>query len=352
MTTLSDRILGEEAPVKKRPVATAMLVLGLVASSCSSNSDLDDQPEMAKVQVLVAPFLGFVPFYIGAAEGYYAEQNLEVELVPIESPNGVLPAFIQGEGDVWAGSLGPNLFNAISEGGRIQIVADKGYIDPDGCPYWALVARSDLDGGNGDLGLLESATVGISTRPSISTSYFLDTLTDIGDVPDESLDMHALPNPTLAEALGDGIIDFTPATEPWLTRILDAGTGEIWYTANEAVPGYQIGYTVFNSRFLDEEPDVGERFMVAYLKAMRQYNQGKTERNLDNVSEATGLDRDFLERACWSAMRDNGIINTEAIDSAQEWAVQQGMNDRVLSSEEYWNSSYVDYANAVLAESG
>ena len=50
------------------------------------------RPRWQRFQVLVAPFLGFVPFYIGAAEGYYAEQNLEVELVPIESPNAVLPA--------------------------------------------------------------------------------------------------------------------------------------------------------------------------------------------------------------------------------------------------------------------
>jgi NitT/TauT family transport system substrate-binding protein len=352
MTTLSGEIRGEEAPIKNRRVVAAMLVVGLVASSCSSNPDSVDPPEMAKVRVLVAPFLGFLPFYIGDAEGYYTEQNLEVELVPIESPNAALPAFIQGEGDVWAGSLGPNLFNAINQGGRIQIVADKGYIDPNGCPYWALVARSDLNGDNGDLGLLENATVGVSTRPSISTSYFLDTLTDIGNVPDESLDLHALPNPSVAEALGDGLLDFTTATEPWITRILDAGSGEIWYTANEALPDYQIGYTVFNSRFLDEEPDVGERFMIAYLNAMRQYNEGKTEQNLDNASEATGLDRDFLERACWSAMRDDGSINTEAIDAAQEWAVSQDMNDRVLSSDEYWNSSFVDHANAVLAESG
>ena len=61
--------------------------------------------------------------------------------------------------------------------------------------------------------------------------------------------------------------------------------------------------------------------MVAYLKAVRQYNEGKTGRSLDIVAKATGLERELLTEACWPRLRDDGRTNIESILDFQSWAV-------------------------------
>lgn len=88
--------------------------------------------------------------------------------------------------------------------------------------------------------------------------------------------------------------------------------------------------------------------MVAYLKAVRQYNQGKTERNLEILAEFTGLDRELLKRTCWLPIRNDGRINVESVLDFQDWAAGKGFLDSKVTEEKFWDPSFVQYANQVL----
>ena len=64
---------------------------------------------------------------------------------------------------------------------------------------------------------------------------------------------------------------------------------------------------------------------------MRQLNeQGKTDRHLEILLEHLPQDADLLEAACWPAMHDDGSIDPDLLRRYQEWAVAQGLVDRVL----------------------
>ena len=99
----------------------------------------------------------------------------------------------------------------------------------------------------------------------------------------------------------------------------------------------------------DERPEVGERFAVALLKAVRQYGEGKTPRNLEILERGMGLSREQLTEACWSAMRLDGRIDTESVRGYQEWNVSRGLLGRVLEDHEIFDHRFVDHANEVLA---
>ena len=88
--------------------------------------------------------------------------------------------------------------------------------------------------------------------------------------------------------------------------------------------------------------------MVAYLKAVRQYNQGKTERNLEIMSKHTGLDKELLKKACWSSFRDNGQINIKSVVDFQRWALNKDFLDKVAQPNQFWDPSFIEYANKVL----
>ncbi len=82
--------------------------------------------ELDHVIFAVHPFLSFAPIYIAQAEGYFTEENLEVEFVRFEDATQAFPMLIQGDIDVAGSALYPGLFNAILEDQSIKIVADRG----------------------------------------------------------------------------------------------------------------------------------------------------------------------------------------------------------------------------------
>ena len=81
----------------------------------------------------------------------------------------------------------------------------------------------------------------------------------------------------------------------------------------------------------------------------REYNQGKTDRNLDILAEYTKLDRELLKEACWAKMRNDGRINVESILDFQTWAVKKGFLEKEVTGEQY--SRYLadaqDFVNAM-----
>jgi NitT/TauT family transport system substrate-binding protein len=84
---------------------------------------------------------------------------------------------------------------------------------------------------------------------------------------------------------------------------------------------------------------------------VRQYNQGKTDRNLEIVAKHTELDLDLLREACWPSIHNNGMINVQSVIDFQDWGLEQNLLDGLVSEEQFWDSSFAQYANKVLGES-
>jgi len=182
-------------------------------------------------------------------------------------------------------------------------------------------------------------------------SYFLDTLLNtaglsLSDVSQVEFDSPA----NELEAFANRSLDFSVQTEPWVTRLNDAGNALTWKTFNEILPDYQFGHNFFGPTLVDKNPDAGQRFMRAFLKAVRQYNLGKTERNIELMVKFSQLEQDLLNKACWPTFRADGSINADSVQKFQEWAVEQGLLDQVLTTEQFWDGRFVDEANQFLSE--
>jgi NitT/TauT family transport system substrate-binding protein len=139
--------------------------------------------------------------------------------------------------------------------------------------------------------------------------------------------------------------------EPWITRILQEEHVVLWLKANDIIPDFQYSAIYYGVNLLEKNPEAGQRFMAAYLKAVRQYNQGKTTRNLDILVKHTGLERELLQNACWPPIHGDGHINVESVLEFQTWAVEKGWLDTVVPANQFWNPRYVEYAIQVLGAS-
>ena len=99
---------------------------------------------------------------------------------------------------------------------------------------------------------------------------------------------------------------------------------------------------------LEENPEAGKQFLVAYMKGVRQYNEGKTKRNLDILEKETELDRDLLEQACWPPITNDGQMDLGSLIDFQTWANEKGLLDTIATEDQFWDSRFLDYANDIL----
>jgi ABC-type nitrate/sulfonate/bicarbonate transport system substrate-binding protein len=138
-------------------------------------------------------------------------------------------------------------------------------------------------------------------------------------------------------------------TEPNVSVALAEGWAAIVATPEELVPGHQTSVLIFGKRLLQDDPALGERFMRAYLRGVRQYNQGKTERNVAIVSRYTKLPPEVIRRACWMIIGNEGGIDPARVQPFLDWALANHFLDAKIAPEQWWTSRFVDAANASLA---
>jgi len=297
---------------------------------------------------MIQPFVTFAAFYMAQEEGYYAEQGLEVELISVTVNQEILPALSSGQVDVSSGLISAGLLNAIDRGGNFKIVADKGFVDPNSCDNYALVARRDLAEAGTFENVADLRGHTVNVVPATFLEYYLATLLETGGLTMDDIEISDVPVPAQPEAFEQKTLELTLNSEPWITRFKEAGHSGVLTPPSELVPDAEAAVILYGPTMLGENRDVANRFMTAYLKAVRQYNEGKTPRNIELLAEFSDIDPEFLEKMCWPALRTSGELNVQAVLDFQAWAMEAGHLDNALSPEQFYDGSFVSQANSAL----
>jgi NitT/TauT family transport system substrate-binding protein len=342
----------------------SILVITLLVAACTPDAtqtpaSITDVPtadviaptptyEPYHLTIAAYPYLTEAPYFIAQEEGYFAEQGLEVEFVRFEKSADVIPALIAGQLDVTTVLPNPALFNSLAGGANIRIVAGKGYVDTAGCSHVGLMVRPDVL----ESGILDDPQnwIGLkfSTDRGALVEFAIDRYLVQNGISMEQLSYVEMPITSRLEALQNGSIDIAAAGEPWITRIQNAGAGEVWVSLEEMIPDSQYAVVMYGPTLLGEHRDIGVRFMTALLKAIAQYNEGKTERNIAIIAQYTQLDPTEIEQACWQSMRADGDINLQSLLDYQTWAIEKGYVIEPVTGEMLWDPSYIEGAGLLL----
>lgn len=339
-------------PLFNKTLPGILLLTTILIASCTSPTETPETPpDPISIKVSRLPFLSFSPYFIADAEGYFAEEGLAVEFIQFERGADAIAALADGQLDVWGGATSVSILNA-AQRSPVQVVGGRGYLAPDGCGYTTFLLRSDLAvSGEVDTPEQLAGRRIVQDREGGFRDYFLRTMLDQAGLSlDDAEEVVTIPDSVVIDAFDEGSIDLVAMGEPWVTRVKRTGNAVNWITFEEVLPDYQFGLIAFGERLIKDENEAGRRFMVAFMRGIQQYNEGKTERNLDILVEATGLDRDLLEEACWPAFRTDGQINTQSIMDFQNWALENGYMESTLTEDDLWTSEFVDYALQELGD--
>jgi ABC-type nitrate/sulfonate/bicarbonate transport system substrate-binding protein len=308
--------------------------------------------ETVTVKVVTLPFITFAPYYIGLEEGYFEHYGIDVELVEFTVQEEILPALASGQVDVSSGLVSAGMFNAIARGSDIKITADKGYVDPDGCINWSVLGRKDLV----ESGDLESADqlagMTVNIVPATWLEYYLSVVLAEGDLTLDDIEKVNISSPAVPDALDSAQIDVAVNAEPWVTRLGAAGHVPVLGLPQELTPGESGAVQLYGPTLLGENQEAGIRFMAGYLKAVEQYAEGPTERNLEIISEFSQLPEDLLSSMCWPAINTTGDVAVDGVMAFQDFAVERGYLDEVVEPDQFMDDSFLTGARELVGEAG
>jgi NitT/TauT family transport system substrate-binding protein len=276
------------------------------------------------------------PFYLAEKMGYFKAEGLSVEFIPLPSAALMIAPLGAGQLDVGGGAITAGLYNAVGRGIDLKIVADLGS-DPPGYGFQTLVVRNSLlaSGGYKSVKYLRGKRIAITAR-GISTSALVAALLKTGGLTMNDVTMMYMPVADQIAAMRNGSLDASLMPEPGPSLAEKEKVGTKILRDDAYYPNQQIVAMLYGANFLKKNRDTGLRFMRAYLRGVRLYNDnlknGKLSGKQADVvmsifAEATHQDRSVLSKVTPSGDNPNGRLNVLTMRSDLDFFKAQGLID-------------------------
>jgi NitT/TauT family transport system substrate-binding protein len=288
--------------------------------------------------------------YLAFERGYFQQAGLAVELVNFSSGVDGMQLLVLGQIDAVLTGVTATLFNALQRGVPIKLVAPADIYDPRASTVWLMVRNDLLDRGEiRDYGDLAGRRVAVTVRGAFSHYLLALALRHAGlDV--DAVEVVELPLPEANVALASGAVSAAIQSEPLATLAVDQGIAAKWRSAGEIHPGLVAGGIFYSPDLLGNRRDVGERWLVAYLRGVRDYNGllqrpgGRDEVAATLVRYLPVTDRSLYERMALPNFSPNGDIDLAVLDDQRRWYVEQGRAPASVALSQAVDTSFAELA--------
>jgi NitT/TauT family transport system substrate-binding protein len=283
------------------------------------------------------------PFYIAYDKGFFKDEGLDVDLIVLDSGAKVIAPLGTGELDVGSGALSVGFWNALVRGVKFRIVADRGHAQP-GYLYQTVFMRKDLiDSGQfKSLKDLKGMRMGFAAQGVTSLSL-LNEAAKYAGIKFEEITPVYLSFPQQIAALQNKALDGTLLIEPQATVAVNAGYGVRFMDTNEFYPYQQISVIFFSDKFATERKDVAEKFMRAWLRGVRSYNDsiknGKiagagADEVVATMAKSFNMNPTLVREMYSQAVDVTGAVNAAGIQRDLDFFLRQGwVTGRVKASD-------------------
>jgi NitT/TauT family transport system substrate-binding protein len=324
-------------------IAAAAIVLAGVAAPSSWAAGPDN------VKVGAYASISDAPLYIGVDKGYFKEQGLNVEIVEINSGATMMTQLASGDMDASGGSPGAGVYNAVRQGIPFKIVADKGSSLP-GHGYFALVVRKDLAAKIKTPADLRDRVLAVTGyKNGASSEVTVGKLLASGGVKESEVRQINMSFGDIAAGLGTGKVDVGVLIEPLVTQVVSKDIATLWKRVDDIYPNQQYGALMYGPGII-KRPDVANRFMVAYLKAARFYNdalEGRASREelVGILTRNTSVkDPALYKTMVFPGIHPDGKLNTAGMAEDVAWWVAAGRMKTKVDLADIVDSSYAERA--------
>ncbi|HHV79130.1 MAG TPA: ABC transporter substrate-binding protein [Firmicutes bacterium] len=345
-----------------KKLSVCLLAAVLIASGCASRQSGGGKGESAssdllkpldppaKVRVGMKGVPSDAGVIIGLYKGYFKELGLDVEVFSFNSGQEMINPLAGGHLDVGMAVTDAAMFNAFLRQIPVKIVADKGYNIP-GRAYYQLVIRKDLENQIKDYKDLKGRTLAVVATASLD-EICLDRALKAGGFSTISPEVKITvikSFPDMLAALANKSIDGAMLIEPWIAQGEKMGVLKRFRDPSEFDRDAQIAIVIYGDGIL-KRPEVAKRFMVGYLKALRDYNDAfvknkGTEQVIDILaSKSLTKDKEMYRLMNPAGLNPNGYVNVKGLEADVKWYEERGLLKGDLKVEEVVDNQFVDSA--------
>ena len=254
---------------------------------------------------------------IAQDRGYFQAEGIDLQVQRFQTLVDMVGPLTAGQLQIASGAVAASLFNAAARGVPIQMVADKGQTLSPEWDYMALVIRKDLvDSGRvrdyKDLKGLKLAT----TARGNSTELTLARALGLGGLTLDDVNFSQLGFPEMVAAFATHGLDGAIVVEPFVSRIVSDGTGVRWKGSLEILGrSEQVGVIVYGEQ-LAANQGLARRWMRAYIRGVRDYNDafGPRMTDRDQVVRVLAENTTVTDPAIYEQMRPAGLSPDGEVD--------------------------------------
>jgi NitT/TauT family transport system substrate-binding protein len=294
-------------------------------------------------------------FFIADANGHFRAEGLEVTFIPFDTAQRMLPSLGKGELDVGSGTASASLYNAAARDLGMKIVADRSRTERGNMFQTLMIRKALVDSGRyrtyADLKGLKMALL----APGGSPSSTLNEAAKKGGHAFSDMETVFIGFPQQVAAFHNGAIDGSIMIEPFATAIVNAGDAARVVSTEDFYPDDQIGMVFFSEKFITERRDIGLRFMKAYVRALRDYNDGlkdgkfapgpKGEALVAIMAKGLGAPPEQIRGAYVQALDPDGKPAVESLRKDLEFFKAQGfVTDRSVGVDKVLDLTLVERA--------
>jgi len=293
------------------------------------------------------------PIYIADKKGYFREEGFEAKVTNFRSAADMIAPLGIGQLDAGAGSASAGLYNAMLQGIKIKIVADKASSAPGYGATKIMVRKDHVDSGRykevRDLKGMKFAM----NAPGVSNTATLNALLKSVGLKYSDVQTVNMPLPDHVAALGNKGVDASASVEPAPTIAIRQGFAVMVKADDEIIPNHQIAVLLYSENLM-RNPDAARRFMRAYLKGVRFYNGALKDGrmhgpNADEVIAILAASTSIKDPAIYKAitptgMNPDGRVNVKSLADDLAFYKEQGLITGDIRAEQVVDDSFVEAA--------
>jgi NitT/TauT family transport system substrate-binding protein len=320
------------------------LVVALLAgcgapAAAPSDESAAGSNDLTNIRLGYVPVMIYAPLFVAQERGYFADENLQVELTPLQGGSDSVVQLAAGNFDAAVGGAGAGLLNAAYRGIEFTIVAPMHSERP---PLTSpLVISSNRADEFSSVADLRGRSVAINATGAATEYWLAQALAQAG-MTMEDIDLQTVAFRDVVAALESGSLDASILGEPLVTINEDRGTVQV--LAEDFIDGFTATFLYMGEPLLRENPEAARGFMRAYLRACRDLQGDYMNEEIANIiEEYTEVPADVVLRASPAQYDPDGTVPLDNLNTLQDYFLDRGVLEY---SEPIDLSAFVDTALA------
>jgi NitT/TauT family transport system substrate-binding protein len=308
------------------------------------------------VKVASAGIASDIGFFLALKKGYFRDEGLNVELTQMANAPQMIGPLGMGQLDVGAGTVAASLYNAVAQNIAIRAVADKGSMRK-GYGFSGLMVRKDLveSGRYKSYADLKGMKLAVGTFGSANASAMNEALKKGGLTWSDAASIVALVFPQHIIAYQNKAIDASMTNEPTSTTAAQTGLAVRIAGNDDIYPAQQTAVVLYSEIFARNKPQLALKFMRAYIRAVREYNDALTDGRLagPNAEEVISILTEYtfikdaaIHRSITPAAIDpDGRMSLDGLrNDLQFFKEQKLLQDATITVERIIDTSFAEQA--------